>query len=83
MAKLPKIRPQIYILLMFVTIEFAWLNPLLFLGDIGEESAVLGWCLTQAGVNPPTPEEAANYSLLPAVSAAAAAPPPINKAWIN
>jgi hypothetical protein len=60
------------------------LNPHLFLGDIGEESAVLGWCLTQAGVNPSTSEEGANYSLLPAVSAAAAAgPPPINKAWIN
>jgi hypothetical protein len=59
------------------------LNPHLFLGDVGEESAVLGWCLTQAGVNPRTTEEAANYSLLPAVSAASAAPPPINKAWIN
>jgi hypothetical protein len=59
------------------------LNPLLLLGDIGDESSVLGWCLTQAGVNPRTAEEATNYSILPAVSAAAAAPPPINKAWIN
>jgi hypothetical protein len=65
-------------------IAFSMLNPLLFLGDVGEESAVLGWCLTQAGVNPRTAaEEAANYALLPAVSAAATAPPPINKAWIN
>jgi hypothetical protein len=53
------------------------------LGDLADESEVLGWCLTQAGVNP-VPEEEDSYSLLPTASAAASAgSPPINRVTPN
>ena len=47
---------------------------------MSDASEVLGWCLTQAGVNPHHPEDDSNYSILPTASAAtSAAPPPVNK----